>query len=147
MPDRLYTIGFSGKTAQVFFEALRASQVTRLVDIRQANTCQLAGFTKRGDLSYFLQVILGVEYSHIPDLAPSREILRRYREHHDWQAYRDRFMQLLLERRVAETLDMTLFEPCSVLLCSEADASQCHRSLVAEHLRDTLWPNLQILHL
>jgi len=147
MPDRLYTIGFRGKTAEAFFEALRVTDAARVIDIRSGNTSQLAGFTKRDDLRYFLQVILGIGYLYVPDLAPSQEILRRYREDHDWEAYREGFMQLLSDRKVTQTLDVTVFEPCSVLLCSEADATQCHRSLVAEHLRHAFWPNLQIVHL
>ena len=147
MPDRLFTIGFTGKTAEVFFDALRAAEVTRVVDVRLKNTSQLAGFTKRDDLRYFLKVILDVEYTHVPDWAPTREILDAYRADRDWEAYRRRFRQLLTERRVAATLDPDLFEPRSALLCSEAGAENCHRSLVAEHLRETLWPDLVVTHL
>ena len=55
---RIYTLGFSHKSAEEFFDILRESGVRRVVDIRRSNTNQLAGFTKKDDLRYFLRVIL-----------------------------------------------------------------------------------------
>ena len=51
----IYTIGFTKKSAEEFFEALRRSGAKHLLDIRLSNKSQLAGFTKRNDLRYFLK--------------------------------------------------------------------------------------------
>ena len=45
---KLYTIGFTKKSAEDFFELLSASGAVRLVDVRLKNVSQLAGFAKRG---------------------------------------------------------------------------------------------------
>jgi uncharacterized protein (DUF488 family) len=147
MPDRIYTIGFTGKNAEAFFEILRAAQVARVIDIRLNNTSQLSGFTKRDDLRYFLARILGLAYAHLPDLAPTKGLLDQYRADHDWNAYTEHFVRLLAKRSIEQRVDLQLFEPQVALLCSEPRPERCHRSLVAEYLRDTLWPDVVIAHL
>jgi hypothetical protein len=48
---KLYTIGFTKKSAERFFGLLllRKAGVTTLVDVRLNNVSQLAGFAKRDD--------------------------------------------------------------------------------------------------
>ena len=53
----LFTIGFTQKTAETFFETIKNAGVRRVVDIRLNNTSQLAGFTKKDDVIYFLKKI------------------------------------------------------------------------------------------
>jgi len=144
---RLFTIGFAGKTAEVFFEKLRGVGVKRLIDVRLNNVSQLAGFTKKKDLEYFLRVIAGIEYRHYEDLAPTADILDRFKKkgEMDWAEYDRLFNLLLEERRPEETHKPFEFDE-ACLLCSEATAENCHRRLVAERLRSK-WKDVLIRHL
>jgi len=143
----IYTIGFAGKTAEVFFGQLERNGIRRLVDVRLHNTSQLSGFTKREDLAFFLDRILGVEYRHEPMLAPTEELLRAYRKKQcSWEDYSERFLQTLRERKVEERLSPELFAVFTVLLCSEASPKRCHRRLVAEYLSQ-YWGGAKIVHL
>jgi len=47
---RVFTIGFTKKSAEVFFTKLRVSGTKRVLDVRLNNISQLAGFSKRDDL-------------------------------------------------------------------------------------------------
>jgi uncharacterized protein (DUF488 family) len=76
----IYTVGFTQKSAAEFFDLLRSSGVRRLVDVRLNNVSQLAGFTKRNDLRFFLRELAGIEYVHEPRLAPTKEILDDYKK-------------------------------------------------------------------
>ena len=71
----MYTIGFTRKSASEFFRLLAGSGAKRLIDVRLNNVSQLAGFAKRDDLEYFLNRICGMEYVHLPELAPTKEML------------------------------------------------------------------------
>ena len=143
----IYTIGFGKKSAQDFFSALRGARIRRLVDVRLNNTSQLAGFTKRHDLAFFLNELCGAGYEHMPFLAPSSEILDAYKKKNiTWADYEREFLALMRERRVEDRLDRARFEAPTVLLCSEPTPEQCHRRLVAEYLRDT-WGGVEIVHL
>ena len=76
----LYTIGFAGKSAEQFFAILRRNNVRKMLDVRLFNRSQLAGFTKQRDLEYFLRTILGAGYQHLPEFAPTKSLLDRYKK-------------------------------------------------------------------
>jgi uncharacterized protein (DUF488 family) len=143
----IYTIGFAKKKAEEFFGALRKVGIKRLIDVRLNNTSQLAGFTKKDDLKFFLRELCDAEYIHEPLLAPTPEILISYKKKKiSWQEYEKRFLDLLAERRVEEKIDQNLFSGPIVLLCSELKADKCHRRLAAEYLRSK-WSDVEIQHL
>tara|TARA_B100001758_G_scaffold215364_1_gene200990 strand:- start:274 stop:432 length:159 start_codon:yes stop_codon:yes gene_type:complete len=43
----IYTIGFTGTTAENFFERLKKNNVLKLIDTRLNNKSQLSGFAKK----------------------------------------------------------------------------------------------------
>ena len=145
---KLYTIGFTQKSAEQFFDLLSQAGVRRVVDIRLRPSGQLAGFTRKEDLPYFLENLAdGCEYVLLPELAPTKEILDDYRGGGAWEDYERQFQELLDERDIPGSLDRESFERLpSCLLCSEAAPKQCHRRLVAERIQAT-WPEVEIIHL
>lgn len=144
---KLYTIGFTKKTAPQFFGLLAANGVRRVVDVRLNNTSQLARMAIRDDLPYYLaDPRVGAEYLHLPELAPTPELLRAYRAQEiDWDAYAGAFEQLMAERRIESCIQPDLL-PDACLLCSEHPPERCHRRLVAEYLREA-WGGIEIIHL
>ena len=143
---RICTIGFTNKKAEDFFNRLKQSGVKRVVDVRLNNLSQLAGFSKRDDLQYFLKAILGIEYVHLPILAPTQDILDEYKKNKgDWKVYEEKFLRLIQSRRIEnEVPKEAVSEGC--LLCSEHKPHFCHRRLVAEYLREQ-WGDVKIEHL
>jgi uncharacterized protein (DUF488 family) len=143
---KLYTIGFTKKSAERFFGLLGASGAKRIVDVRLNNVSQLAGFAKKDDLSYFAHAICGMEYVHMPVLAPTQDMLDRYKkERGAWVDYERQFFALMRERRIEETIAKdALADGC--LLCSEDKPHQCHRRLVAEYLANA-WGDMEVVHL
>ncbi len=144
---KIYTIGFTQKRAQDFFELLRRHGVQRLVDIRLNPGGQLAGFAKQDDLPYFLAALAaGCQYVYMPELSPTKELLKDYRQDSDWVRYVERFESLMDERNIPTALNRAEFEQVSCLLCSEAAPERCHRRLVAERLA-AHWSGVEIIHL
>ncbi len=142
----IFTIGFAGKNAKEFFEKLQHAGVKRLVDVRLNNVSQLAGFTKRQDIEYFLQTIAGIGYVHDQELAPTQDILDDYKQKRiNWQEYERRFLQMLQDRAPIEHLKREDFDR-TCLLCSEAQPEKCHRRLTAEYLQQC-WGGVEIKHL
>jgi uncharacterized protein (DUF488 family) len=132
---KLYTIGFTQRSAEDFFDTLKRAAITRLIDVRLNNVSQLAGYSKKDDLRYFLRSICGADYHHELTLAPTKEMLDAYRAGKvDWSDYEPRFRALLRERKVERQLDRALFKGTPVLLCSEYQPEHCHRRIVAEYL-------------
>lgn len=143
---KIFTIGFTKKSAESFFTKLQLAGVRRLVDVRLNNVSQLAGFAKRDDLRYFLRAICHIDYMHLPELAPTQGILDEYKKQRgDWNLYERQFMDLLTARQVENNVSREVLEG-ACLLCSEDSPTHCHRRLVAEYLKDK-WVDVQIEHI
>ena len=143
---RVFTIGFTKKTARRFFELLRDSGAKCLVDVRLNNVSQLAGFAKKDDLADFLKELCGMDYVHLPALAPTQEMLDEYKKQRgDWKTYETRFLELMKQRRIEETVSREVVAD-GCLLCSEDKPHHCHRRLVAEYLKQH-WGDVDIAHL
>ena len=97
---KIYTIGFTGKTAEEFFGLLDSADAKYLVDTRLNNRSQLAGFTKKGNIEFFTEKLAGMTYLEMPMLAPEKEMFSEYRKEGDWNLYESRYIRLLEERGV-----------------------------------------------
>ena len=140
------TIGFTKKSAAEFFSLLTQADTKRLVDVRLSNVSQLAGFTKKDDLRFFLTEIGGIEYVHAPELAPTKELLRAYRAKSiTWDEYRNGFLDLMAKRAIETTISPEILDG-ACLMCSEHEPHHCHRSLVTEYLSRHL-PEIRVTHL
>ena len=143
---KIFTIGFTKKSAEQFFTRLKQPSLLRLVDARLNNVSQLAGFTKKNDLKFFLREICNIDYVHLPELAPTQEILDAYKKNGgNWSTYEKQFLALMATRRIEEKIDKNLIAG-GCLLCSEATPEHCHRRLVAEYFREK-WGDVDIHHL
>lgn len=143
---KIYTIGFTKKNAQTFFTHLKDAGVRKLIDVRLNNVSQLAGFTKRDDLSYFAKEICHIDYTHAPLLAPTKDILDAYKKDKgDWTIYERKFLDLMTHRKIEEKISKEMLDG-ACLLCSEETPHHCHRRLVAEYLKDK-WGDVQIEHI
>lgn len=145
---KIYTIGFTQKSAEEFFTRLSSHNVQYLIDIRINPQGQLSGFARQEDLPYFLKHLAnGCRYEYMPSMAPTKEIMHDYRNDHDWEKYCERFEALMDERQIPASLDLSMFENfVTCLLCSEATPEKCHRRLVAERLAKQ-WEGVEIIHL
>jgi len=143
----IYTIGFTKKTAYQFFKLLQDNGIVKVIDIRLNNKSQLAGFAKGGDLEYFLKCH-GIGYEHDLSLAPTEELRKRYNDKKQKMTFADYtacFLKLLEERKAIEPLvGKNLDKYC--YLCSEGEATECHRRLVVEAIRNGD-KDIQIIHL
>lgn len=143
---KLYTIGFTEKSAKKFFELLEQNQVKKIIDTRINNTSQLSGFAKGKDLAFFAKRVANIDYEHRINLAPTKELLSRYRKNEiSWDEYTKEYLHLLDTRHIKESINFQSLDG-SCLLCSEHSPEQCHRRLLAEYLQE-INPDIQIIHL
>lgn len=146
MSVQLFTIGFAETTAEHFFKSLRVAGVKRIVDVRLNNTSQLAGFSKKEDLRFFLREVAGIEYVHVPELAPTQDILDAFKKHKgSWSVYEQEFNALMAKRGIENAISRDTAD-LGCLLCSEKKPHHCHRRLVAEYLQRH-WAGVSTKHL
>jgi uncharacterized protein (DUF488 family) len=143
---KLFTIGFTKTSAEAFFTKLKRSGAKRIVDVRLNNVSQLAGFAKRNDLQFFLREICHMDYVHLPELAPTQDILDEYKKNKgDWAVYEQKFLELMRKREIEKKVDPAMIAD-GCLLCSEDKPHHCHRRLVAEYLKSH-WGDVEVSHI
>ncbi len=143
---KIFTIGFTKTTAHNFFGRLEKSGAKKILDVRLNNVSQLAGFAKRDDLEFFAKKLCGMSYQHMPQLAPTKEILDNYKKRKEmpWDEYEERFLKIMAHRKIENLHPDKIDGGC--LLCSEDKPHNCHRRLVAEYLKSK-WDDVKIIHL
>ena len=142
----LFTIGFTGKSAEDFFTLLKRAGVNKIVDTRLNNVSQLSGFAKGNDLKYFTKEIGDISYDHNIDFAPTKELLSSYRSKTlTWSEYESAYLNLLDMRKIIKKVNIEdLHKNC--LLCSEHTPDKCHRRLLAEYFK-AVRNDIEIVHL
>jgi len=144
---RIYTIGFSKKSLREFVKLLKDAQVEKLIDIRLNNTSQLSGYAKKDDLAYIMELV-NIDYVHDISLAPDNKLLYDYKKNLvDWGVYKTRYLNILEERNIKDSINELINNKTICLLCSEHKPNKCHRSLLASFINDSLNENLDIIHL
>ena len=147
---RVVTIGVYGFSPASFLDALERAGVGLLVDVRQRRGVRGSEYAWAN--SKRLQAALadaGVSYAHRIELAPTTELRRlQYREDDRLGVGKRSRVELALEYRrryLEEILDPADLDDVvesmppdapTALLCVERDPEACHRSLIAERLRD-----------
>lgn len=148
---KIYTIGFTKKTAEEFFSLLKSNEIKLLYDVRLNNSNQLAGFSKGNDLEYFLDKLVSIDYIHDIRFSPTKEILDDYKKKNiTWHEYEIKFNDLLKSRKIDMVIKKELLTKLNGIcfLCSEEKADQCHRRLVAENIKNTLNDiDINIIHI
>ncbi|NLY50166.1 MAG: DUF488 domain-containing protein [Firmicutes bacterium] len=145
---KLYTLGFTKKSARAFFELLKSHGIGTLVDIRLNNSSQLAGFSKGSDLEYFLAEICNCDYHHELKFAPTKEIMDGFKSGQISLQQFEKLNSDLMAERNALSYFADKYLGCKdvCLLCSEDKPDKCHRRILANLILERL-PGTTLLHL
>lgn len=130
----IVSVGYEGRSVDELVDALVDAGVSVLVDVRQNAISRKPGLSKRA-LAERLRA-RGIAYVHEPTLGNPRENrdgLRAQRPESlaAFEAHLHGVGAAALDRVDALRRGRTI-----ALLCFEVDPRTCHRSIVAEHLRD-----------
>lgn len=138
----VFTIGYEGLDIDAFMSLLAEHGIETVVDIRELPLSRKPGFSKKA-LASVLN-LSGLEYVHMVDLGCPKPVRDRYREDDNWKRYTEGFLKHLgtQEAAIAELSDLISSSNCA-LLCYEADFNFCHRSMVANAVRDYCGANVE----
>ena len=159
MVPRIATIGVYEFDAESFIEALDDANVSKLIDIRQRRGVRGTQYAWAN--AQRLQARLadaGIVYEYHPELAPTTELRHLQYAEDDRRGVGKRSRVELapeyIRRYTEEILDLVPLEPLvrrlpvhgiGALLCVEATAKACHRSLVAARLAERF--EFEVVHL
>ena len=131
----VFTIGYEGIGIDEFLSLLTEHSIDTVVDVRELPLSRKPGFSKKS-LSNVLATS-GRDYVHMADLGCPKLVRDRYRADGDWKQYTDGFLEYLKTRgaAVADLCALAATSNCA-LLCFESDSNFCHRTMVANAVKD-----------
>ena len=140
--SKIFTIGFSGKSPDVFMDVLNAMRVRTVLDIRLWHTSVYVPFYSGENLA----TVLGEHYEYHPEFAPTAKFLSGYKDGcTTWSDYEHMYRELLAARHPTTGVEPDAIDRIC-LLCSEKSALQCHCRLAAEYIAEQ-FSNIDIVHL
>lgn len=132
----LFTIGYEGMDQAHFLTCLRERGITLLADVRELPLSRKPGFSRRA-LAAPLHAN-AITYVHFRALGCPRWMRARFRHDHDWDHYSEDYLRYLAtQAEVLQDLAQMARRQRTALMCFEADAQRCHRSLIAAALRES----------
>lgn len=131
----IFTIGYEGLSIDAFMSLLAEHDVDTLVDVRELPLSRKPGFSKKA-LANVLNTS-GRTYVHMVDLGCPKQIRDQFREDGNWKRYTRGFMKHLKTQddTIAQLSSLVVSANCA-LLCYEADSNFCHRSMVADAVKE-----------
>jgi len=75
---KIVTVSPYETSAADFFKEIQEAKAEIVVDVRLHASNQLCGYSKEGDLAYFVPAILKIPYVHDTRFAPKEELLKSY---------------------------------------------------------------------
>ena len=153
MKPKFVTIGLYGFDDASFFQALVAAQVDTFCDIRWRRGVRGSDYTFANSQRLQARLAeLGIRYRHRKDLAPTPAVRQRQNEADKASktakrqraglspAFIDAYREEILAHFDFQSLldDLPPDAQIVALFCVEREPAACHRSLVAEKLREVL---------
>jgi len=132
----LFTIGYERKTVDELLAALSEAKVELLIDVRAVAASRRPGFSKTALAGALRE--RGIDYLHLRPLGTpkaGREAARRGRIAEMRTIFEEQLETPEAEVALAKALDEARSRP-SALLCFEAEAAGCHRSILAERMME-----------
>ena len=143
---KLFTIGYTQKSAEAFFETLLQNNVVKVIDVRLYNANSYCFYTHKRDFPFLLELV-GIEYEHKKNWAPNEWLFNAYKNQKiSWDRYVEEFNRAIEARNICRGVEPKKdLEGCA-LLCAEPTAEMCHRRLLAEYFKKK-FPEIEIIHL
>lgn len=125
-------------SAEEFFDRLQEEGADLVLDVRLKNTNQLAGFTKRRDLEFFVHRILGIDYVYDKMFAPEPSTLDDYlKKRIDFDEYARRYERVMDDRGAIEAFHRLYGHyGCVALVGTATRQRRSHTEVLARLLAD-----------
>ncbi len=135
MASTLYTLGYEGQSIESFLTALKEHSIECLLDVRELPLSRKRGFSKTALKNHLERN--HIKYIHFREFGSPKEIRERLKETKDYVVFFK-----AMENHLADVEDALeeayhcILENVSCLLCFEKSPKQCHRSLVAQKIKE-----------
>lgn len=136
---RIWTIGHSTRTIEEFIGALKANRIKLVADVRLLPGSKRYPQFNKEELARFLREN-GIVYEHFPELGGRRKARKDSRNtawrNKSFRGYADHMETTEFANGIARLQQMANRAGATAIMCAEAVWWKCHRSLIADYLKN-----------
>ncbi|MGI6090992.1 MAG: DUF488 family protein [Saccharofermentanales bacterium] len=135
----LFTIGYEGKSIEMFVNSLIQNNIHLLCDVRKNPLSHKFGFSQKR-LKHIVQTV-GIKYTHIPELGIESQKRSSLKTHDDYASLFSEYGKGLhkMPQLFNAVYDLLLDNNRIALMCFESDPKMCHRHVIRD-LVTSMWP-------
>jgi uncharacterized protein (DUF488 family) len=136
---KLATIGYERETQAAVIQRLKDAGVEVLIDVRAVAASRRAGFSKTLLAASLNEA--GIGYVHLRQLGTpkaGRDFARKGKIAEMHRIFEDHMTEPGAQIELAKATEIVHGDKKVALLCYEADAAGCHRTILAKHICDAL---------
>ena len=142
----LLTIGYEGREIDEFVQRLKQFNISRLIDVREVPLSRKKGFSKPA-LRERLQHE-HIEYVHIKALGSPSSLRNKLRTDWDYEYFFKAYSEYLSHNmEVVKEVYEYIFVGNICIMCFEGSHEKCHRSAVADKIKEYDGNGLNIKHI
>jgi uncharacterized protein (DUF488 family) len=142
----LLTIGYEGLEIDEFVNRMKRFHISRLIDVREIPISRKPGFSKTSLKERLQQE--NIEYVHVKALGSPREIRKKLKVDQDYDYFFDAYKKYLSENmEVIREVYRFINNGVNCIMCFERFPEKCHRSIVANKIKDYESNGLKIKHI
>ena len=143
---KLFTIGYEGRDMDNLVSSLKKFNITRLIDIREIPISRKKGFSKSQLMKHLESA--DIEYIHIKQLGSPSILRHQLKDDHDYAKFFSAYTNYLEAKQdMLMQLNDEISDKITCLMCFERLQQYCHRSIVANKIKEYNKNNLEIIHI
>ncbi|OQA46431.1 MAG: hypothetical protein BWY46_02011 [Firmicutes bacterium ADurb.Bin300] len=142
----LLTIGYEGRAIDEFVDRLKQFNISRLIDVREIPLSRKPGFSKTS-----LRERLEdehIEYVHVKALGSPSDIRNKLKTDWDYDYFFKAYGKYLSQNmQVVKEVYQFISDGVNCIMCFERFPEKCHRTAVADKIKEYDGNGLKIKHI
>lgn len=144
--NQILTIGYEGREIDEFVDRLKRFNISRLIDVREIPISRKKGFSKTA-LKERLEGE-NIEYIHVKALGSPSSIREKLKSDMDYDYFFNAYNEYLSENMEAiEDVLKYISDGINCFMCFERLPGKCHRTVVANKIKNYDGNGLKIKHI
>jgi uncharacterized protein (DUF488 family) len=143
----VFTSGYEGRDIDEFIGQLQLHNIQVVVDVREIPASRKPGFSKTRLIEHLESA--NIKYIHIRELGSPKTLRHKLYKDKDYNYFFNKYKKYLSTQidTVKSLYNDIIVDKISCLICFEKDASQCHRTIVAEKIKEIDGNGLMVNHI
>jgi uncharacterized protein (DUF488 family) len=143
----VFTAGYESRDINEFIGQLQEHNIQTVIDVREIPASRKPGFSKKRFIEYLNSA--NIKYLHVKELGSPKTLRHKLYKDKNYNYFIKKYKKhLSTQLDTVKTLySEVIINEVSCLVCFEKNASQCHRNIVADKIKEIDGNGLRVNHI